>query len=73
MFAGLTYSCSGVLGRAAALLQQRIPTSCRAFDGAWLDSLGWEGTHMVERVHCAPVEFSANWNSCSQSPIHERI
>jgi hypothetical protein len=71
MFAGLTYSCSGILGRAAALLQQRIPASCRAFDGALLCSLGWEGTHMVERVQCAPVKFSANGNSHSLQYMEE--
>jgi hypothetical protein len=71
MFAGLAYSCSGIFGRAAALLQQRLPASCRAFDGAWLCSLGWEGTHMAERLQRAPVRFSANGNSRSFQYMEE--
>jgi hypothetical protein len=66
----LCLSMQMIFCRTAALTQQHIPALCRAFDGAWLCSLGWK-----ERIRpnacSAPVKLSANGNSRSLQYLEE--
>jgi hypothetical protein len=60
-----------IVGRNAAIYQQRIPVYRRAFEDAWLCRLVWEATHLAESVYRAGEAFD-EWE-LSQSTIYGRV